>query len=397
MRALHGVRVLDLSRFVAGPFCCQILGDNGADVVKVEKLGGEPARNIPPFVGGESLYYMAYNGSKRGIALDLRSAKGLALLRRLMEGADVVVENFRAGTMEQMGLGYDMLAQANPRLILVSISGFGIEGPYAARPAFDEIIQSMSGLASLTGEADGPPTLAATYVADFVTGLYGAIAALLALQIRSQTGRGQWVRTNLFHSLVSILNTSVSRFLALGEAPSRTGNRNANIAPGNVYRAKDGYVTVECITQEMWEGLARAMERQDLLEDPRYRDGANRYRNAATLDREINQWMECRPVGEVLTVLHRHCVPVGPVLDIPALVKDPQFLANQIVTDVAHPTLGHVPLLTPPISMTDDVAPRRGQPPRLGEHTEEVLSEWLGLPSTAIASLCEAGVLQGER
>ncbi len=394
MRALQAVRVLDLSRFVAGPFCCQILGDNGADVVKVEKLGGEPARNIPPFVGGESLYYMAYNGSKRGIALDLRAPQGLALLRRLMEKADVVVENFRVGTMEQMGLGYDVLAQGNPRLILVSISGFGVEGPYAARPAFDEIIQSMSGLASLTGEANGPPMLTGTFVADFVTGLYGAIAALLALQIRSQTGRGQWVHTNLFHSLVSVLNTSVGRFLALGEPPSRTGNRNASIAPGNVYRAKDGYVTVECITQGMWEGLARAMEREDLLEDPRYKEGASRHQNAAALDREIDQWMARRTVAEVLAVLHRHSVPVGPVLDIPALVKDPQFLTNQIVTNVAHPTAGQVPLLAPPIRMGVEAAPRRGQPPRLGEHTEEVLSEWLGLPSAEIASLCASGVLQ---
>jgi crotonobetainyl-CoA:carnitine CoA-transferase CaiB-like acyl-CoA transferase len=394
MRALQAVRVLDLSRFVAGPFCCQILGDNGADVVKVEKLGGEPARSIPPFLGSESLYYMAYNGSKRAIALDLRAPEGLVLLRRLMEKADVVVENFRAGTMEQMGLGYEVLAQVNPRLILVSISGFGIEGPYAARPAFDEIIQSMSGLASLTGEADGPPMLTATYVADFVTGLYGAIAALLALQIRSQTGRGQWVLTNLFHSLVSILNTSVSRFLALGEVQSRTGNRNANIAPGNVYRTKDGYVTVECITQEMWEGLAKAMEREDLLGDARYRDSASRHQNAATLDREIDRWMVCRTVEEVLSALRRHSVPAGPVLDIPALVADPQFLANQIVTNVAHPAVGQVPLLAPPISMGGDGAPRRGRPPRLGEHTEEVLWEWLGLPSTETALLCAAGVVQ---
>ena len=385
---------MDLSRFIAGPFCCQILGDNGADVVKVEKLGGEPARAIPPFLGRESLYYMAYNGSKRGIALNLRSADGLSLLRKLMEKADVVVENFRAGTMEQMGLGYEVLQQINPRLILVSISGFGIVGPYAARPAFDEIIQSMSGLASLTGEADGPPTLTATFVADFVTGLYGSIAALLALQVRSQTGHGQWVHTNLFHSLVSILNTSVSRFLALGETPRKTGNRNANIAPGNVYRAKDGYVTVECITQDMWEDLARAMERQDLLEDSRYRDGASRYQNAAALDREIESWMEGRTVDNVLGTLSSHSVPAGPVLDIPTLVKHPQFLANHIVSTVNHPDVGEVPLLAPPISVTGGAAPQRGRPPRLGEHTEEVLSEWLGLAAAEIAHLNATGVLQ---
>jgi crotonobetainyl-CoA:carnitine CoA-transferase CaiB-like acyl-CoA transferase len=394
MRALEAIRVLDLSRFIAGPFCCQILGDHGADVVKVEKLDGEPARAIPPFLGGESLYYMAYNGSKRGIAINLRSPDGLALLRRLVEKTDVVVENFRAGTMEQMGLGYERLARINPRVILVSVSGFGVEGPYAARPAFDEIIQGVSGLASLTGEPGGPPMLTATFVADFVTGLYGAVAALLALQHRSQTGRGQWVRTNLFHSLVSVLNTSVSRFIALGEVPRRTGNRNANVAPGNVYRTRDGYVTVECITQEMWEGLARAMDRADLLQDPRYRDGTSRFQNALSLDRDIESWMESRSVGEVLETLHRHSVPAGPVLDIPALVKEPQFLANHMLTTVTHPTVGEVPLLTPPITLTGDAAARRGRPPRLGEHTEEVLTEWLALPSAEIASLYAAGVLR---
>jgi len=167
--------------------------------------------------------------------------------------------------------------------------------------------------------------------------------------------------------------------------------------PGNVYRVKDGYITLECITPEMWEGFARAMERQDLLEDPRYRDSASRHQNAATLDREIDRWMARRTVGEVLTVLHRHSVPAGPVLDIPALVKNPQFLANHIVTQVTHPTAGQVPLLAPPIGMTGDAGPRRGRPPRLGEHTEEVLAEWLALPPSQIASLCAAEVVQAGR
>src|SRR3990172_11230533 len=213
VRALNGIRVLDLSRFVAGPFCCQILGDNGADVVKVEKRDGEPARHLPPLVQDESLYFIAYNGSKRGVTINFRSPEGLALLRRLIGKADILVENFRAGTMEKMGLGYETLAATNPGLIMVSISGFGIQGPYTGRPAFDEIIQSMSGLASMTGASDGPPTLTGTYVADFVTGLYAAIGALVALHLREQTGRGQWVQTNLLDSLVSILNTSVSPYL----------------------------------------------------------------------------------------------------------------------------------------------------------------------------------------
>jgi CoA:oxalate CoA-transferase len=393
MRALAGVRVLDLSRFVAGPFCCQILGDHGADVVKVEKPDGEPARHVPPFFQNESLYFFAYNGSKRGITINFRSPEGLALLKGLAAQADIVVENFRAGTMDKMGLGYAALAAENPRLILVSISGFGTEGPYIGRPAFDEIIQGMSGLASLSGEADGAPMLTGTYVADFVTGLYGAIGALLALQSRAQTGRGQWVQTNLLHSLISTLNTTVSRYLLLGEAPRRQGNQNPNIAPGNVYRARDGYVTIECITQDMWENLARAMEREDLVPDPRFTDVVRRQQNAEELDREIGAWMAPQNVDEVLAILERHSIPAGPVLDIPSLVTDPQFLANRTIVNVEYPGLGRVPLLAPPLHLAGDGNPRRGRPPRLGEHTAEVLSEWLGLNADEVEGLRAAGAV----
>ncbi len=393
MRALGGIRVIDLSRFVAGPFCCQILGDNGADVVKVEKPDGEPARQMPPFAHGESLYFIAYNGSKRGITVNFRSPGGLALFRRLIAKADVVVENFRAGTMEQMGLGYEAMAAANPGFIMVSISGFGFQGPYIGRPAFDEIIQSMSGLVSLTGEGDGPPTLTGTYVADFVTGIYGALGAMLALTLRSRTGRGQWVQMNLLQSLVSILNTTVSRYLLLGEAPRRQGNRNALIAPGNVYRTRDGHVTIECLTQDMWEDLARAIGREQLIRDPRFLDVVIRKQHAGELDREIQAWMGERTTDEIVSTLERHSIPCGPVLDIPALVKDPQFLANETVVQVEYPGLGAVPVLAPPIRLSEDAMPRKGRPPRVGEHTQEVLSEWLGLGPGDIESLRAANAL----
>ncbi len=393
MRALSGIRILDLSRFVAGPFCCQILGDNGADVVKVEKPDGEPARHLPPFVQDESLYFIAYNGSKRGISISFRSPEGLALLRRLIGKADVVVENFRTGTMEKMGLGYEILADQNPRLIMVSISGFGTEGPYIGRPAFDEIIQSMSGLASMTGESSGPPTLTGTYVADFVTGLYAAIAALMALQMRVQTGRGQWVQTNLLQSLISILNTSVNRYLMTGQAPRRQGNRNTLIAPGNIYRARDGYVNIEVLTQDLWEDLARAIARLDLIGDPRFATVVSRQENAEALDQEVQAWMGTRSVEEIVSTMERHSIPCGPVLDIPTLVKDPQFQANRTVVEVEYPPLGRIPVLAPPIRMHGDGGPFRGRPPRLGEHTQEVLSEWLGLSPEEIEALRTAGAL----
>jgi len=393
MGALTGVRVLDLSRFVAGPFCCQILGDHGADVIKVEKSDGEPSRRMPPFFKEESLYFFAYNGSKRSLTLNYRSEAGMQVLRRLIAKADVVVENFRAGTMEKMGIGYESLAQTHPGLILVSISGFGTEGPYAGLPAFDEIIQTMSGLTSLTGEADGPPLLTGTYVADFLTGVYAALGAVLALQARARSGRGQWVRMNLLQCLVSILNTTVSRYLTLGEAPRRQGNRNPLIAPGNLYKAQDGYVTIECLTQDMWEDLARAIARPDLLRDPRFGDVTSRKRYAEALDQEIEKWLHDKRVEEALAILHRHNVASGPVLDIPALVTHPQFAANETVAAVEVPGLGPVPFLAPPIRMDGDAKPQRRRPPRQGEHTSEVLAEWLGLPESEIEQLRAASAL----
>jgi crotonobetainyl-CoA:carnitine CoA-transferase CaiB-like acyl-CoA transferase len=348
---------------------------------------------MPPFFKEESLYFFAYNGSKRSLTLNYRSEAGMQVLRRLIAKADVVVENFRAGTMEKMGIGYESLAQTHPGLILVSISGFGTEGPYAGLPAFDEIIQTMSGLTSLTGEADGPPLLTGTYVADFLTGVYAALGAVLALQARARSGRGQWVRMNLLQCLVSILNTTVSRYLTLGEAPRRQGNRNPLIAPGNLYKAQDGYVTIECLTQDMWEDLARAIARPDLLRDPRFGDVTSRKRYAEALDQEIEKWLHDKRVEEALAILHRHNVASGPVLDIPALVTHPQFAANETVAAVEVPGLGPVPFLAPPIRMDGDAKPQRRRPPRQGEHTSEVLAEWLGLPESEIEQLRAASAL----
>jgi CoA:oxalate CoA-transferase len=230
-------------------------------------------------------------------------------------------------------------------------------------------------------------------VADFVTGIYGALGSMLALAVRERTGRGQWVRMNLLQSLISILNTTVSRYLLLGEAPQRQGNRNALIAPGNIYRSRDGHVTLECLTQDMWENLARAIGREELIRDPRFVDVVSRMRHTEELDREIQAWMGERTTDDIVSALERHSIPCGPVLDIPTLVKDPQFQANETVTHVEYPGLGRVPLLSPPVRLSGEATPRRGRPPRLGEHTEEVLSEWLGLSPGEIGSLRVGGAL----
>ncbi|MEI8191694.1 MAG: CoA transferase, partial [candidate division NC10 bacterium] len=327
----------------------------------------------------------------KSIACDLHPAYYSSLFARGMKDAEVIqVQHHHAhivSCMADNSLTSDVIGVA------LDGPGFGTDGPYAGLPAVDEIIQTMSGLTSLTGEAAGPPLLTGTYVADFLTGVYAALGAVLALQSRAQSGRGQWVRMNLLQCLVSILNTTVSRYLTLGQAPGRHGNRNPLIAPGNLYHAQDGYVTVECLTQDMWEDLARAMAREDLLRDPRFDDVISRQRHAEALDREIEGWMRDKSVEQVLAILHERGVPSGPVLDIPALVTHPQFAVNQMVTSVDIPGLGPVPFLAPPIHMDGDTTARRGRPPRHGEHTGEVLEEWLGLTPSEVAELRAAAAL----
>lgn len=389
---LAGVRVLDLSRFVAGPLCAQILGDKGADVIKVERPGGEPGRHLPPFHRGESLYFAAFNRSKRGITLNLRTAAGRELLLRLVRHADVVIENFRAGTLAKMGLDYAALAAVNSRVILVSISGFGPVGPYANRPCFDEIAQCLGGLASLTGPADGPPTLAGTFLVDYVTGIYAATGALLALYQRQQSDRGQHVQVSLLDTAVSLLNTTVTQYLLTGHIPIRQGNRNRNIAPGNIYRARDGHLCIEAITQEMWERLAQLMGRPELIDDPRFREPDVRRDHALEVDRVVEAWLADQTVHEAVTRLTEASIPCAPVLDIPGLVEDEQVRSNGCIVYLAHPVLGELPLLGNPLKLPDCPDVLR-HPPLLGEHNREVYRELLGLGEAELDSLREEGVI----
>ena len=294
---LGDVRVVDLSRFIAGPFCAQILGDMGAEVVKVERPGGEDARHHEPFLEGESLYVMAFSRNKRAMTLDTRHPEALAVLERLIRDSDVLVENYRPGTLAAMGLTPERLRELNPGLIVTSISGFGQDGPLAHRALFDAIAQAMSGLMSLTGDGE-QPTMAGTYVADYVAGLYGALGTMMALRHRDRTGEGQVVDVASLDGLFACLATYVMATANLGEQPARTGNRDALNAPANVFKASDGYVYLHGGTNPLFPHLCRAMGAEELAQDERFRGVRERMANHASIERIVAEWVASGTVEE---------------------------------------------------------------------------------------------------
>jgi len=377
---LAGIRVLDLSRFIAGPYCAMLLGDMGADVVKVEPPGrGENSRGFAPFVEGESLYTMVFNRNKRSLALDLRSEAGKATLRELIAKADVLVENYVPGTLEKMGFGWDSLQAINPRLILTRISGFGQTGPLAAKPCFDVIAQSMSGLMDITGDPQGKPTMAGTYVVDYSTGLYAVIGTLGALQARYTTGRGQVVDVALLDSAMSMLMTAIPEQMLHGRTMTRRGNRDRYTAPANTFPTRDGaWVHFAAVGDPMFRSLAHAMGRADLADDPRFRGQASRMDHADALEAEIEAWTRSLDAHALLEVLQRIGVPCARVARVSELVEDRQLMHGDRLITMQHPTAGAVPMQGFAVRLSESPMQLRHPPPLLGQHTEEVLHEWLG-------------------
>ncbi len=391
---LEGLRVLDLSRFIAGPVCCQMLADMGADVVKVERPGGEDGRRHRPFLeGGESMYTMVFNRNKQAITLDTRRPKARELLIGLIRQSDVVVENYRPGTMAAMGLAFDDIAKLNPRTILVSLSGFGQTGPNSQRALFDAIAQAQSGLMSLTGQPDDPPIMTGTFIADYVSGFHGAIGALLALMAREKIGHGQHVDVAAFDALFSCLGTHTAAYAMLGETPTRSGSRDQITVPANVYPAADGHVYIHAGTNPLFPRLCRAMNRPDLAVDSRFTDQSVRLANVEAIDAEVAAWthrLTCEQIADRLTGVG---VPFGKVATIPEVVDSPQITARDMMVDVKHPTLGSLRLPGQPIKLSATPGRVRMPPPIVGEHTETILHERLGLSTDQIADLRRDGAI----
>ena len=375
---LAGLKVIDLSHVMAGPACAMLLADMGADVIKVEKLpGGEDARRmVPPTISGESAAFLIMNRNKRGIALNLKTEAGRKVLSRLLQDADVLIENYRRGTMEKMGFGYDALHALNPRLIYCSISGFGRTGPYADRGGFDLVTQGMSGLMSITGEGPGcPPVKLGAPVTDITAGILGCVGILAALHARASTGKGQRVDTSLFEAGIIHTYWQSAICFATGEAPGPMGTAHPLNAPYQAFAVADGWITVGAANQKNWQRLLEVLEAPQLGDDPRFASNADRMRNLPALQAELTAFFKTRTSAEWLQRLEEAGVPAGPVLDVRQMQSDPQALAREMIVKTAHPVAGQVNAIGLPIKFSETPGRVSRAAPVLGQHTREVLRE----------------------
>ncbi len=376
--ALAEVRVVDLTQVMAGPFCTMLLGDLGADVIKVEPPGGDLSRSM----GGRRLHlkgkdhapFLALNRNKRSIVLDLKVPSDRDHLVRLLDDADVLVENFRPGVADRLGIGFSTVAAKNPRLVYASISGFGQTGPWAGRPGFDLIAQGMSGVMSVTGTADGGPVKCGIPISDLAAGLYAACGIQAALLAREKTGRGQRVETSLFEAALGLSVWEATEYWATGEAPHPLGSAHRLSAPYQAFRASDGFLTIAALTTPHWEKLCRVLDRAELPLDEKYLSNADRLANLDSLVLEIERALSARTVEDWVDRLSAEGVPCGPILDYAQVFDAPHTAARRMVEVVDHPVDGPVRTLGIPVKLGDTPGRVRRAPPLLGEHTADILA-----------------------
>jgi len=393
--ALADLVVLDLTRILSGPFATMTLADLGADVIKIEQPGqGDDTRQWgPPFQGEEAAYFLSVNRNKRSLAVDLKSAEGLAAVRKLALTADVLVENFRPGTAARLGLGYEELSARNPGLVYASISGYGQTGPDAHRPGYDAIAQARSGIMSVTGEAAGPPVRVGVSSADLTAGMWATIGILAALHEKGRTGLGQWVDISLLDGSVSWLTYVSSGYFASGNIPQRYGSAHPTIVPYQAFETADGFAMVAVGNDGLWRRFAQAVGRADLATDPLFAGNPDRVAHRGALLPLIEGIMLTRTTEEWVAVLDAAGVPVGPIQTVDQALADPQILARGMVATVQHPTEGELNMVNCPIKLSRTPATVRTAPPLLGQHTDGILAS-LGLTGDRISSLRKAGAIQ---
>jgi len=392
-QVLAGTKVLDMSRFIAGPLCAQMLGDMGAEVIKLERPSGEDARHHAPFINGESLYIMMYNRNKLGATLDSRSGEAPAILEKLFRWADVLVENYRPGTLAQMGFSYERLHEINPRLVITSISGFGQTGPSSQRALFDAIAQAMSGFMSVTGQAEGEPTLAGTYIADYIAGFHGVIGTLFALMHRDRTGRGQVVDVSSLDALFTTLGTQPSASVLLGTNAVRHGSRDLLTAPANVFRTRDGYIYIHAGTEALFARMCTLMGRPELALDERFAGIPARMAHVDEIEKIVSEWIGDRTVAEVEELVGGAGIPCGPVLEIKDVVRLDQLVAREMLVGVEHSTAGKVVVPGIPIKFSETPGQVRRPPPTIGEHNRDVYCDILGMSEDELQSLKDQGAI----
>ncbi len=394
-RPLADITVLDLTWVLSGPFASMVLCDLGADVIKVERPPwGDVARTSGPYQNGWSGYFFSINRGKRSISIDLTREEGKELLRALAAKVDVVMENFRPGTMERLGLGYETLRERNPRLIFASTSGFGQTGPYRERPAVDIIVQGMGGMLSITGEPDGDPVRPGASYGDIVAGLYTAIGILTALHERERSGEGQAIDISMLDAQVSVLENAIMRYYVTGEAPKPLGTRHPSATPFQAFPTADGWLVLAlAFKEEQWALLCALLDVPELIDDPRFESGPKRTANHAALEPLLVEAFRRQPRAHWLAEFEAAGIPSGPLNTIADVVADPQIRHRGMIRELTHPAAGTIPVADTPVRLSRSESGIGGPPPSMGEHTAEVLGELLGTGTEEVEALRAAGVI----
>lgn len=392
---LQGIKVLDLSRFISGPYCAMLLGDLGAEVIKIEKAGaGDESRHLPPYYEGESLYCFVMNRNKRGMELDFRSEEGKKILGRMIKNCDVIIQNFRPGTMEKMGYGWDTVHDLNEKAIMVSISGFGADGPLKDKPGFDAAIQAMSGLMSITGEPDGMPMMYGTYTVDYSTAMYAATSVCAALYARKATGVGQHIELSLLECAATLLMTGIPEQVEMGHTTERVGNRDRYTSPGNCFTTKDGSAfMIIAGNQTQFQRLVKAMHKEYLLEDERFSRQDVRFLHAGEIEGIVAEWVACLEAEELRSILDEHSIVATKIETLKDVVDNPQLSYRKKLVKMKHPKMGEVTMMGTPFNFSNMELDLSRPAPMLGEHTEEILKEWLYAEEEELRAWKEKGII----
>lgn len=379
MKTLEGIRVLDLSRVLAGPYCTMMLADFGADIIKIEPpVVGDDSRAFGPFVGKESAYFMSLNRNKRSIELNFKNQAEVDVFKEMVKKADVVVENYRPGTMEKFGLGYEDLKKINPRIIYAACSGFGHSGPYRDKPAYDIIVQAMGGMMSITGPENGEPTRIGASVGDIMAGMFTAYGVMLGLFHRERTGEGQKIDVGMLDCQVAVLENAIARYVTSGSVPKPLGNRHPSITPFSSFTAKDGHIIVGAGNDRLWEKLCNILGCSDLIKDPRFDNNANRTNNAKELGSILNGIFINKTIAEWLEQLEAAGLPCAPINTVDKIVNDPHIAARNMIVEVEHPVAGKLKMPGVPVKLSETPGSVHSPAPLLGQHTAEIMKEMLG-------------------